>query len=269
MSIAQGIYRRVLPAPIRYRLNRAHQARALERLKTATCDAANLRHEVPDLASVAAEEWERVQAVTAQLGLGDLLGAVNHGDRCAIYQLARALRARDILEVGTHLGASTAMLGLAQKQNGGGNFVTVDIADVNGPGGAWRQNGCPFPPREVARALGIDVRFIVSPSIWYLGNTKARFDLIFLDGGHEAATVYTEIPLALALLKPGGLILLHDVYPDEQPLWDDGFVVPGPWMALERFKAEDAPIRVVPLGALPWPTKKGSNVTSLAYLCHR
>lgn len=93
-----------------------------------------------------------------------------------------------------------------------------------------------------------------------------RFDLIFLDGGHEASTVYQEVPAALKLLNPGGLILLHDIYPDQRPLWSDGFVVPGPWLAIERFKKEGAKVTVKPLGALPWPTKLDSNVTSLACL---
>ena len=34
-------------------------------------------------------------------------------------------------------------------------------------------------------------------------------------------TVYREVPLALGLLKPGGIILLHDFYPGARPLWSD------------------------------------------------
>jgi hypothetical protein len=44
-------------------------------------------------------------------------------------------------------------------------------------------------------------------------------------------------------------------------------VVPGPFQAIERLRAEGAPLKVLPLGALPWPTKLGSNMTSLALLC--
>jgi hypothetical protein len=172
-----------------------------------------------------------------------------------------------VLEVGTHLGASTTTLCLALKKNevSSPRLVTVDILDVNGPEGAWVRLGSKHSPRSATQALGCGfVEFVTSPSLGYLKTTAQKFDLIFLDGGHEAATVYQEVPAALKLLNPGGLILLHDVYPNGKPLWSDGVVVPGPWLAIERFAKEGASIRVQPLGALPWPTKLGSNVTSLA-----
>ena len=90
--------------------------------------------------------------------------------------------------------------------------------------------------------------------------------MIFLDGLHDADMVYREVPLAVKLLNPGGLILLHDFFPNLKPLWSDGKVVPGPWLAIERLRSEGVPIRAQPLGKLPWPTKLGSNVTSLSYL---
>jgi hypothetical protein len=43
-------------------------------------------------------------------------------------------------------------------------------------------------------------------------------------------------------------------------------VIGGPFLAIERFKEEGAPLTVLPLGELPWPTKLGSNTTSLALL---
>jgi len=78
--------------------------------------------------------------------------------------------------------------------------------------------------------------------------------------------VYREIPVALRLLNPGGVILLHDYFPDVKPLWSNGVVIRGPFAATERLKAEGARIEVLPLSELPWPTKLGSSVTSLALL---
>jgi hypothetical protein len=62
------------------------------------------------------------------------------------------------------------------------------------------------------------------------------------------------------------VILLHDYFPDLKPLWSNGRVIPGPWLAIERLKREGAPLTVKPFGALPWPTKLNSNNTSLALL---
>jgi Methyltransferase domain len=92
------------------------------------------------------------------------------------------------------------------------------------------------------------------------------FDLIFLDGDHSAAKVYQEVCLALKRLHGGGVILLHDYFPDNKPLWSDGSLVPGPFMAIERLRSEDSNLKVEPVGGLPWPTKYSSNVTSLAVL---
>jgi hypothetical protein len=51
-----------------------------------------------------------------------------------------------------------------------------------------------------------------------------------------------------------------------QPLWSNGSVIPGPFLATERLKAEEAKVVVLPLGELPWPTKLRSSATSLALL---
>src|SRR5262249_29243926 len=148
-------------------------------------------------------------------------GAVNPGDQRALYYMARALRPRSILEVGTHVGASTAMLALALLENSTQaaeptpRLITVDILDVNDPvRGAWKQVGAGEAPRDYMRRLGIEnvVTFVAQRSVDYLKSSRDKFDLIFLDGNHIATTVYEEVPAALSLLNPGGLILLHDYF---------------------------------------------------------
>jgi hypothetical protein len=72
--------------------------------------------------------------------------------------------------------------------------------------------------------------------------------------------------MALRLLNPNGLVLLHDYFPGGRPLWSDGSVIDGPELAVKRFQREGVPFNILPLGALAWPTKLGSTVTSLALL---
>jgi predicted O-methyltransferase YrrM len=215
-----------------------------------------------------APEWPQVEHHANSIASNG--GAVNPGDRRALYAIARTLRADSVLEIGTHLGGSTAMFALALKYSPNPCLVSVDIEDVNGPVGAWSMYGGQ-PPKELMSQLGCArfVTFVTSSSIDFMGSCEQRFDMIFLDGSHEAAVVYQEVPLAVNLLNPGGIILLHDFFPRLKPLWSNGKVIAGPWLAVERLKRRGAQIEGKAFGALPWPTKLGSNVSSLACIVRK
>lgn len=121
-------------------------------------------------------------------------------------------------------------------------------------------------PIEMINILELNnqVNFIKDTSINFFKNCNKKFDFIFLDGDHNAKTVYVEISLALNFLKPNGIILLHDYFPNGKPLWTDGKIGKGPFLAVERIKKEGCVFKSLPLGTLPWPTKLESNITSLA-----
>ena len=119
------------------------------------------------------------------------------------------------------------------------------------------------------------VQFVISPSVDFLINTNRSYDFIFLDGDHSASTVYQEIPRALGRLSPKGCILLHDYFPNLEPLWPEAkvtnsvnrpSVIPGVYLAIQRLLREGNAFRVWPFGKLPWKTKLGTNITSLAIL---
>lgn len=220
------------------------------------------------------EQWLRAEAVLKQVfPVEDLTTwGVNPGDRRALWYLINALKPASVLEVGTHVGASTLHIASALQSlsNGqpvsGRRMVTVDIEDVNAPNGAWNRFGVAMPPRETIRSIGCDglVQFVTSPSVPFLERCSEKFDFIFLDGDHAAATVYNELPRSLRLLNPGGVVLLHDYFPGNRQLWRGGRVIPGPYVAVQRLRKEGAALDVLPLGSLPWATKLGSNTTSLA-----
>ena len=208
-------------------------------------------------------------------GLGMLqgvgpVGGVNPGDRAALAHLVLRFRPRRVLEVGTHIGSSTASIALALEMIGGNGMLdTVDIEDVNDPQQQrWVAFGADRSPLQTLRFLGVEgrVRFTTTSSLVHLARTQARYDFVFLDGDHTAAAVYREIPAVLERLEEGGMIVLHDYFPDGRPLWSDGLVEPGPWLAIRRHEAEGGGLEAVPLGALPWRTKLGSNTTSLAVI---
>lgn len=216
-----------------------------------------------------AEAWGNDQAaITPLFGSGEWFGGVNPGDRRAIYYLIHALKPKRVLEVGTHVGASTLHIARALRAAAPDALLTtVDISDVNHPQlGAWVGVGLARAPRDTLAALDCAqrVNFVVKPSIEFMTEAEEKFDFIFLDGDHSASAVYLETAAALRLLRPGGVILLHDFYPDGRPLYAGSGVIFGPDRALQRVRRECPAIAVLPLGALPWPTKDGSNVTSLA-----
>lgn len=244
-------------------------------------DAGNLNGASPEIAGAAfadpavADAWERDRATIGEiLDEGRWCGGVNPGDGRALHALISHLKPERVLEIGTNVGASTLHIALALRSvSAAARLTTVDILDVNGDGGAWREGGLPMPPRGYAERLGcLDrIGFEVAPSVGFMRRMRGRtpFDFVFLDGDHDGATVYREMSEALALLAPGGAIVLHDYYPHGRPLFPDRVRIPGPYRALRRIRSENPSIAVHPLGALPWPTKQGTNVTSLAIVTKR
>jgi predicted O-methyltransferase YrrM len=213
-------------------------------------------------------DWNNDYAlITTILSPEDLDRGVNPGDRRALYYLTKAFKPKSFLEVGTHIGASTLFIARALKSNGQGRVTTVDIYDVNDPVKAlWKQCGASACPRDMlARAQCDDlVSFSAIGALPHLEQTSEKYDFIFLDGDHSAPSVYNEIAAALNVLSPGGVILLHDVFPNGKPLYPDNNIIHGPWQAAARIQKEVPGLKILPLGDLPWPTKQGVNTTSLA-----
>jgi predicted O-methyltransferase YrrM len=178
-----------------------------------------------------------------------------------------------VLEIGTHIGASTLHIAKALSAVGGGaRLTTVDLVDVNDAlDGPWKRAGLAMPPRALAEQLGCAdvINFVAMRSLDFLRQATDRYDLVFLDGDHRPHALYLEIAAALQVLAPSGLVLLHDYYPRREPLFPDGHVIPGPARAVERIERENPGIAAQPLGVLPWPTKQGVNGTSLALLTRK
>ena len=217
--------------------------------------------------------WRAAQAEFNAAAIGHLTGGVNPGDQRAIFELIRYLKPRSVLEFGTHIGASTVHIALALRQlmeedpRVPRDLTTVDIIDVNDPVRRhWEKFGSRQSPAAMLEQIRADdlVTFCAEPGLEFARKTQRKFDLIFLDGNHAATAVYQEIPAALGMLAPNGVILLHDYFPGVKPLWADSVPIQGPALAVQRLRADGMAIEVIPLGALPWPTKKGTNITSLA-----
>jgi predicted O-methyltransferase YrrM len=272
------LVRRICPDPVWRTLHDVKEKLALALMKPAACSTEALRHLTEaDLGAFFSSEaitrdWNQDKETLTVLDLPELTGGVNQGDQRAIYYLIHALNPGAVLEIGTHIGCSTVNIGLALKrvaatQGSPPRLTTVDLLDVNDPTTKpWLRFQSAHSPQELVERAGVAplVSFVTSDSLAFLENCQQKFDLIFLDGDHRERRVCQEIPLALRRLTEGGIILLHDYFPDEKPLWSNNRVVPGPYRATQRLLRQGARFVVHPLGNLPWPTKFDSSATSLA-----
>ncbi|MGQ0603337.1 MAG: O-methyltransferase [Anaerolineales bacterium] len=214
------------------------------------------------------QEWPEIERQLLVVGISNN-GGSNSGDSRAVYYLIRHLQPRSVLEIGTRLGATTARIALALRNSGTdgvATVTTVDIEDVNA-GASWSGMNRHSPRASLEQlGCGSQVKFVTQNSLEYFSSVTAKFDLIFLDGSHDALVVYQEVPRALKVLNPGGYILLHDYYPMRRPLWEGAEPIAGPYLAIRRFQREGARVQVLPFGNLPWWTRSNSSATSLALL---
>lgn len=212
-------------------------------------------------------EWSELEGRLREFGVWNAAGATGGIDLKVLYFLARVRRFQSILEVGTHVGGSTLALAWAlDRREDGGLLVTVDIADVNdSTSGPWLKAGLPKPPREMVRGLDVDVSFVTSRSVEFLGSNERRFDFVYLDGDHNSETVYREILLAAGCLRDGGLIALHD-YSSKVvfPTLLDGRSIPGPYLATRRVVSEVPGVTVHSFQSVPWDD--GDRVSYVAVL---
>jgi len=81
-----------------------------------------------------------------------------------------------------------------------------------------------FDRIECACKIGVDVQpgaTYCMTSNEFFGRNQLAFDLVFVDGDHEAEQSYRDIKESLAILEPGGLVVVHDCLPptedDEAP----------------------------------------------------
>ena len=124
-----------------------------------------------------------------------------------LFLLARAMRARRILELGTLGGYSTIWLARALPR--GGRVVTLELEPAHAAVAADNV-------RRANLARRVDIR--VGPALETLDQLIAQavkpFDLIFIDADKPRIPDYYE--RALALSRPGSMIIVDNVVRDGQ-----------------------------------------------------
>jgi hypothetical protein len=84
--------------------------------------------------------------------------------------------------------------------------------------------------------------FVLTSDQFFAQNTSI-FDLIFVDGLHEASQVYKDVENSLACLAPNGTIVCHDINPMEEYLQamprQQGMWTGDAWKAWVRLRARN------------------------------
>jgi hypothetical protein len=148
----------------------------------------------------------------------------------------------------------------------------VDLAAINDPATRpWRRSGASQSPADLVAYYGLHDRatFVTNDSLTFLASTGDTFDLVWLDGNHDAPHVYREIAAAARRLNPGGVILLHDYFVQGNPMGATQHFIPGPYLAARRACQEHPGMAVIPLTPLPWPAIGASDTSTLAVLGRR
>jgi predicted O-methyltransferase YrrM len=133
-----------------------------------------------------------------------------------------------LLEVGSYCGKSAIYLGAAAQQRDTVLF-SVDHhrgSEENHPGWEWHEPDLVDPHvgridtlpifRRTVHDAGLEGTVVAlvadSPTLAAYWNTPLA--LLFIDGGHGTEPAHRDYELWTPYVKPGGLLLIHDVFPD-------------------------------------------------------
>lgn len=118
----------------------------------------------------------------------------------ACYQIARMIGARNVFELGSGYGYSTAWFARAVQENGGGAVHHV----------VWDED-LSRRAREHLAALGFGqiVRYHMSEAVQALRETEGPFDLIFNDIDKHGYP--DSLPVIAEKLRPGGVLIIDNM----------------------------------------------------------
>lgn len=141
-----------------------------------------------------------------------------------IHALVRNLRPTTVVETGTCLGASTIWIASALAMTTGGTVHTFDMFDE--PGDARLRAAALFQDRErkvrarFKRAgLARHIEVHVGPSADNIKAVRDRLaaaggvELAFIDADHTPRGVALDVAAVEPVLRVGGYMLFHDVFP--------------------------------------------------------
>lgn len=156
-------------------------------------------------------------------------GFLHHDEGSALYQYARSSASLGpCLELGSYCGKSTVYLGTAARDAGslvfavdhhrgseehqlGEEYHDPELFDA----ALERMDSLPALRHTLARAdLEAWVVPVVAASAQLGQHWTTPLGMAFIDGGHSEAAAQTDYDIWSAHIRPGGILAIHDVFPD-------------------------------------------------------
>jgi predicted O-methyltransferase YrrM len=179
--------------------------------------AQSLREALSGLPPAAAAALAALYAREPQLGDDgcrhpiDATTRIKLAEGLELIELLDRAEAHNALEIGLAYGFSTQFLLGGLQRRGGGRLLAIDPHQS----GDWHGIGRRLAGDTVAAVEGLAFRCIEERSAWALPSLEGsgeRFDLIFVDGYHRFDDVLLDVTAAARLCRPGGVIVLHDMW---------------------------------------------------------
>lgn len=169
-------------------------------------------------------------------------GFMPEDEGLALYQAATSAKPGTWLEIGTYLGKSTTLLAAAARAVSDTQLVTIDHhhgSEENQPGWEWHDASL---VSEVSGKLDTLPKFrqtwdahlsdvvsaVVSTTKQAASWWNSPIEFLFLDGNHVEEMAQHDYAAFARHLVPGGLLAVHDVFPDPK---DGG---QAPWHVVLR-----------------------------------
>lgn len=202
--------------------------------------------------------WRRLE--------GGAFGPVNFERGLLLYRLVEVLRPNRILEVGTGRGFGCIVMAQCAKDND--LSVTIDTIDVVGQkvSQSWPIRVQDKDTIEEQSRNDVWVSHFESDLIEKLvtitGDSVsvlreylkrgAQYDFIFIDAGHDPYHAVADLSYGIAMLRPGGYVLVDDFAPQAEY----GL---GAIMAYPHVKKYFSKVVNVATNGLVWPTGRQSD----------
>ena len=151
-----------------------------------------------------------VETFDFQSGLGD--------SAWLLYGLARSLKPKVCVEIGSARGKSACAVGLALRRNGGGKLYAIDPHRITN----WNDTNSVDSLAiitENLRKAGVteQVEIVRQTSGAAAKGWDNKIDLIFIDGDHSYEGVKADWDLFLPHLNEFGVVVFHDTLWDLRP----------------------------------------------------
>jgi predicted O-methyltransferase YrrM len=159
-------------------------------------DYTELRNYLDELVPERPDELQKMEAYAKEHGF-PIIGPAS-GYLC--YQLARIMDARQVFELGSGYGYSTAWFARAVQENGGGAVHHV----------VWDERLSQMAQGHLS-ALGYAdlIQYHVSEAVQALRQTDGPFDIIFND--IDKVGYPASLPVIEEKLRPGGLLIIDNM----------------------------------------------------------